>query len=383
MPYLPPLCPAAELVRARSLEVWRERAPIEIVGRSMCLDRALAKVHKVARFAEPVLILGESGVGKEAFAQALYLLSERRQRPLVSVNSPQYQEGNLTVSELFGHKKGSFTGAVADRKGHFETAEGGMIFLDEIGDLPMAVQTMLLRALSSGEFQPLGGDRPRRMNVRVVAATNQNLNQLVAKERFRHDLLFRLRAFSVEIPPLRERGDDWKHLVRHTLRQLAERYGVAKVLSRESWNFLSRYSWPGNVRELISLVTTGYALSDRAIIEPATFADLIDQAAANSPMEITRPIEIVVSTPRPAALAPVVQPPEDLPRVGEAPGDFWTKVQEPFLDRELNRAQVRAVIARGLESSLGSYRRLLASWKLPPGDYQRFMDFLRHHRLKP
>src|SRR5262245_59656806 len=206
---------SAPALEIRELSAARSPAKetIEIVGHSPRLVDTLKRVAKLASYDEPVLIYGESGVGKESLARAVHLLGNRAAKPFVSVNCPQFQDGNLTVSELFGHRKGSFTGAVADRRGCFETADGGVVFLDEIGDLPLAAQVMLLRAIATGEFQPLGSEATRRSNVRIVSATNRSLNAMVMSEQFRNDLLFRLRYFMVEPPPLRERGDDWRLMI--------------------------------------------------------------------------------------------------------------------------------------------------------------------------
>ncbi len=358
---VPGLTATASRIRELALAVWSSEKAVEIVGRSHQIDKLLQRVEKIARYQEPVLILGESGVGKELFAKALYLLGQRAGEPFVLANCPQYQEGNLTVSELFGHKKGAFTGAVSDRKGCFETANGGAIFLDEIADLPMSAQVMLLHALATGEFQPLGSDTSRRANVRVVAATNRPLNQLVAKEQFRKDLLFRLRSFQVEIPPLRERGDDWRLLLDHFLADLKRRYGEEKRFSAESLKLLEDYAWPGNVRELIALVTSGYAFSDGEVVEPRDFIDSLEP-------EDVRPQDSLDSL---------------LDRLGRRQGSFWELVQQPYLDRDLNRHEVRRLIAKGLKRSQGSYRQLLELWGIPADKYQKFMDFLRHHRLKP
>ena len=205
--------PAALEIREMSAKRSGPEHAIEIVGRSPRLEEMLKKVAKVARYDEPVLVYGESGVGKESLAQAIHLLGKRSTHPFVAVNCPQFQDGNLTVSELFGHRKGSFTGAVSDHRGCFETADGGVVFLDEIGDLAMNAQVMLLRAIGTGEFRPLGSEVARKASVRIVSATNRSLNEMVMSERFRNDLLFRLRYFMIEPPPLRERGEDWQLLL--------------------------------------------------------------------------------------------------------------------------------------------------------------------------
>jgi transcriptional regulator with GAF, ATPase, and Fis domain len=351
----------AREVQELSLQEWGDRRMVSVVGLSSPLAKALEEVKKVADFDEPVLITGESGSGKEALAQAIYLLGPRRGQACVTVNCPQFQEGNLTVSELFGHRRGSFTGAIADRKGCFEAADGGVIFLDEIGDLHPAAQVMLLRALATGEFYQLGSSTPRSANVRVIAATNRNPDELRTASDFRDDLFFRVRYFSIAVPPLREREDDWVLLVEYFLDELRARYGVAKYFSGDSMKLLSTHDWPGNVRELASVVTSGYAMCDRHVIEPDHFvSQLMSRTSAVGGTE------------------------EELwHRIMADGADFWRTVHAAFMDRELNRSQVRDLVKRGLMKSRGSYRHLLREFNLPDADYQKFMDFLRHHRLKP
>src|SRR5262249_36284344 len=298
-------------------------------------------------------------VGKEQFAQAICALGTSPAQPYLTVNCPQYQDGNLTVSELFGHMKGSFTGAIADHRGAFEEANGGVIFLDEIADLHPGAQAMLLRALSTGEFRPLGSTRARSADVRVLSATNRGLNEMVMSNQFRYDLFFRLRHFHLAVPPLRERGDDWLLIVEYALRRLQRKYGIAKQFSPASLALLHGYEWPGNVRQVVSLVTAGYAMADGDTIEPSDFESLIE--STNRAPESGNLYDRVV-------------------KHGE---DYWTAVGQAFLDRDLNRAQVTEFIRQGLTEAGGNYRRLLELLHLPASDYQRFMDFLRHHSLKP
>jgi DNA-binding NtrC family response regulator len=347
-------------VRTLSMEHWGQSSAIDMVGQHPNYVSLLARLQKVSVYDEPVLITGESGSGKESLAQALYLLGRRRGKPYVAVNCPQYQDGNMTVSELFGHRKGSFTGAMADRKGCFETADGGLIFLDEIADLHMNAQVMLLRALASGQFQPLGSDATRTVNVRVVAATNRPLEQMMVAQQFRHDLFFRLHYFMLRVPPLRERGDDWLFLADYTLFRLHQKYGIAKKFSREALDVLSAYKWPGNVRQLISVVTMGYALADGDTISVADFEAQLElgyDGPIDSAEELFEQVVLQNET-------------------------FWSAVYEPFMKRDLNRVQVKALIKKGLTNCGGSYHQLLETFKLPKTDYQRFMDFLRHHDLK-
>jgi len=355
--YSEPALAIRELSTARA----PAREAIEIVGHSPRLVEALKRIAKLARYDEPVLIYGESGVGKESLARAVHLLGPRAGKPFVSVNCPQFQDGNLTVSELFGHRKGSFTGAVADRRGCFETADGGVVFLDEIGDLPLAAQVMLLRTISTGEFQPLGSETTRKSNVRIVSATNRSLNAMVMTEQFRNDLLFRLRYFMVEPPPLRERGEDWRLMIDWALERLAARHGAKRRFSSASLALLAGYSWPGNARELLSIVATGYALAESDQIEPPDFVDRLEQEFS----------------PREDQLVAIHR------RLSRGAGDFWMLVHTPFLERDLSRRDVRRLITLGLGDSGGSYRRLLQLWAVPDGDYKRFMGFLRHHRLQP
>jgi len=353
--------PAALEIRELSVRRSGPERAIEIIGRSPRLEETLKKVAKVARYDDPVLVYGESGVGKESLAQAIHLLGNRSSHPFVSVNCPQFQEGNLTVSELFGHRKGSFTGAVSDHRGCFETADGGVVFLDEIGDLAMNAQVMLLRAIGTGEFRPLGSEVARKTSVRIVSATNRSLNEMVSSERFRNDLLFRLRYFMIEPPALRERGDDWLLLIEWALDRLACRYGTARQFSDESLRLMEGYRWPGNVRELISVVATGYALAEASRIEPLDFVDRLEH-------QMSARVDHVAAIHL---------------RLSRGNADFWALVHAPFLDRDLSRSDIRQLLAMGLNDSGGSYRRLLELWAIPATDYKRFMGFLHHHRLQP
>ena len=347
-------------LRRISIEQWGERAAVEMLGLSPQIVELQTKLEKIGRYSEPVLITGESGVGKEWFAHAVYLLSARKGKPYVSVNCPQFQEGNLTVSELFGHVKGSFTGAIADHRGAFEEADSGVVFLDEVGDLEATAQAMLLRTLSIGEYKPLGATRPRTADVRVVAATNRDLNKLVLVNRFRFDLLFRLWHFHLAIPPLRQRGDDWRVVLDYHLLRLCRHHGVAKHFSASALKLLESYHWPCNVRQLIGIVTIGYAMADGDTIESGDFASELEKfgEAADTAENF-------------------------FDRLLSDRKDFWELVYQPFLNRDLNRTQVKAIIKRGLAATQGNYRKLLDLLRLPPDDYQKFMDFLRHHDLKP
>lgn len=376
------LCDSALRIRQLSAEKWGDEKAVELVGQSPIMTALLAKVEKFARFNEPILIAGESGVGKELFAKACYVLGPRLDKPFVSVNCPQYQEGNLTVSELFGHKKGSFTGAVCDRRGLFETADRGVVFLDEIADLHLSAQVMLLRALAEGEFRAVGGTETQTVNVRVIAATNRPLQQMIVAKEFRNDLYFRLCYFRLDVPALRDRGDDWRLLIERNLQKLAATYGVRKSFSKDSLDLLANHKWPGNIRELKSIVTIGYSLSDGEFIEPCDFEGQLERASSTAP-EITGVPVGAGSTESGEAAAATTGGVDPYVRMVDGKECFWDAVYAPFMDRDLNRAQVRQLLQRGLTYTTGSYTKLASLFNVPSDQYHKFMDFLRHHGLKP
>ena len=226
----------------------------EILGRSPAVEELRSIIATVAPTEATVLINGESGTGKELVARALHMASERASRPLVTVNCAALAE-NLLESELFGHERGAFTGADKRREGRFVQADGGTLFLDEIGEMPLALQAKLLRALQQGEVQRVGSDKPLTVDVRVIAATNRNLQTEVAEKRFREDLYFRLNVINIEVPPLRRRPEDIPLLAAHFLQRYAERNRKAiKGFSPQALDAMLRYPWPGNVRELENAV---------------------------------------------------------------------------------------------------------------------------------
>jgi anaerobic nitric oxide reductase transcription regulator len=233
----------------------------ELIGKSAAMQRLRGEIAVVAPSDLTVLILGETGVGKELVAQQLHATSQRAQQTLVHVNCAALPE-TLAESELFGHRKGAFTGAVQDRSGKFELADGGTLLLDEIGELPLSIQAKLLRVLQSGELQRPGSDRALRVDVRVLAATNRDLKEEVAAGRFRADLYHRLSVFPLRVPPLRERGRDILELAGFFLEDGQRRLGVNNLcLSAAAKQALLEYDWPGNVRELEHLLSRGALLA--------------------------------------------------------------------------------------------------------------------------
>jgi PAS domain S-box-containing protein len=248
-------------------EIRTEHNFEDIVGRSMELGEALRKVERVAPTDATVLITGETGTGKELFARAIHSRSARRDRPLVKVNCGAIPAG-LVESELFGHVKGAFTGALANRVGRFQVADGGTLFLDEVGELPPDTQVKLLRVIQEREFEPVGTSKTVHVDVRLIAATNRDLEAELRAGRFRSDLHYRLNVFPLEIPPLRKRRGDIPLLAAFFLTRLAHKFGkTLDGFSKRSMDCLTRYDWPGNVRELENVVERATILAQGTIIE--------------------------------------------------------------------------------------------------------------------
>lgn len=243
----------------------RDREFAQIVGSSPALESTLAEVERVAPTDSTVLVLGETGTGKELIARAVHNISARCGQPFVKLNCAAIPF-DLLESELFGHEQGAFTGAVSQRVGRFEMADTGTLFLDEIGDLPLALQPKLLRVLQEQEFERLGSGRTHRINVRLVAATHRDLTQMVARNEFRNDLYYRLNVFPVYIPPLRERRDDIRELVLHFVEVFSRRMGKRiEQIPQSTLEAFSAYDWPGNIRELQNLVERAVIRSDNGV----------------------------------------------------------------------------------------------------------------------
>ena len=253
---------------------------LPVIGRSAAMQEIYRTLARLMQTDLTVMISGESGTGKELVARALHDFGKRRNGPFVAINMAAISR-DLIESELFGHEKGAFTGAVSRNPGHFELAEAGTLFLDEIGDMPAEAQTRLLRVLQQGEYSTVGGRTPIKANVRIIAATNQDLRQLIGQGLFREDLFYRLNVVPMRLPPLRERTEDVPDLARHFLGQAEEAGLPAKRLSREALERMRTHDWPGNVRELENLIQRLVALYPEDVIErevveaelrPASFA---------------------------------------------------------------------------------------------------------------
>ncbi|HEX6135779.1 MAG TPA: sigma-54 dependent transcriptional regulator [Longimicrobiales bacterium] len=280
------------LVGRRLIDRGRLRRVTGIVGETDAMVETLERVVQIAPVSSTVLLTGESGTGKERVARGIHGLSPRRHRPFIATNVAALPE-TLLESELFGHEKGAFTGAVGQRKGFFELAHRGTLFLDEIGEMPLATQTKLLRALEEQRFRRLGGETEIEVDVRVIAATNQPLRQLVEVGRFRRDLYFRLNVLHIELPPLRERRADIPLLVEAFVREASREHDRPRItVSPDAMNTLMAYDWPGNVRELRNLVESMVVLSPGRIIRPDDIPPEIRDARGRSrllPVPITRP----------------------------------------------------------------------------------------------
>jgi transcriptional regulator with GAF, ATPase, and Fis domain len=274
-----------------------------IIGDSPALRSVLAEVERVAPTDSTVLVLGETGTGKELIARAIHNLSPRCHRPFVSLNSAAIP-AELLESELFGHEKGAFTGAIAPRIGRFEMADAGTLFLDEIGDIPLALQPKLLRVLQEQEFERVGSGTTHRINVRLVAATHRDLTQMVSQREFRMDLYYRLNVFPVELPPLRERRQDIPQLVSHFVELFSRRMGKRiSHIPQDTMDAFTSYSWPGNVRELQNLIERAVIRADNGVL----------------PNPLRKP-DSKPDAPTPALVAPT-----------PAPGTFWDSQRDLIL----------------------------------------------------
>jgi DNA-binding NtrC family response regulator len=339
-----------------------------MIGVSDATRNVLDEADCAARCDAKVLITGESGVGKEIVARVIHQRSTRAHAPLTTINCAGVPD-SLLESELFGHVKGSFTGAYRDKRGWLESAHGGTIFMDEVGEMSLRMQAMLLRFLETGEIQRVGSDsRLPKLNVRVITATHRHLLEAIADKSFREDLYYRLNVVHIEVPPLRERRDDVPVLMDHFLRIFADAHRCpTPELTAEALSLLTEYNWPGNVRELKN-VTERLVLKGRA--------GRIDVAAL--PIEVTcarQRVEAVKAGPAEQSLHE-----ELFARLLQGNETFWSGVYEPFMTRDLTRRTVRELIRLGLEHTRGNYKLLVTTFNMPPDDYKKFLNFLQKYQ---
>jgi DNA-binding NtrC family response regulator len=332
------------------------------------IARALEnEVAIAARSDAKVLVTGESGVGKEIAGQLIHALSTRAGGPMININCAGVPD-SLLESELFGHMRGSFTDAYRDQRGWLEQADGGTVFMDEIGEMSLRMQALLLRFFESGEIQRVGSDRRNtRVNVRLVAATNRNLLERIAANEFREDLYYRLNVIHIEIPPLRARRDDIPAFIAHFVNVYAQVHAKpAMTVEPAALQALQAYAWPGNVRELKNLVERTVVRARKSVIE---LADL--------------PQEVVSAVSPAAAFAGrathVERAAYALDRITRHGDDFWSAVHSPFMAHDLTRDELRNIVSLGLTQTKGSYRLLVEMFNMPQSDYRRFLGFLRKH----
>ncbi|MGY8927402.1 MAG: sigma-54 interaction domain-containing protein, partial [Flavobacteriales bacterium] len=265
------------------MELQQIKLRFGIIGNNPKLDRALEVAAQVAPTDISVLITGESGTGKEIIPQVIHQLSKRKHNEYIAVNCGAIPEGTID-SELFGHEKGSFTGAVGSRKGYFEVADGGTIFLDEVAELPLKTQVRLLRVLETGEFIKVGASKVIKTDVRIIAATNENIEQAIANGKFREDLFYRLNTVPISLPPLRNRGGDIHLLFRKFASDFAEKYRMPAIkLTADSVQLLNKYNWPGNIRQLRNLVEQISVIGTEREISAAELIYYLPEKNANSP----------------------------------------------------------------------------------------------------
>jgi DNA-binding NtrC family response regulator len=340
-----------------------------IVGEHPKLLKVLETIAQVAATRAPVLVLGESGTGKELIADAIHRNSPRSDAPIVKINMGAITT-SLFESEMFGHVRGAFTDARDNRKGHIASADGGTPFLDEVGEMTLRMQGLLLRFLETGELQKVGADRVRAtVNIRVNAATNKNLRDLIAQQAFREDLFYRLNVIHLVVPPLRERRSDIPKLVERFLaRSSATGHYALRGVSAEAMDALTKYSWPGNVRELQNLVERLAVTCQR---ETALPEDL--------PPEI-RLLPFGTYKPRRERRRTVSD--ELYQRLVDSGESFWTAVYPLYMQREITRGNLRDLVKKGLQEARGNYRIVVRLFNMEPGDYKRFLNFLRTHECQ-
>jgi transcriptional regulator with GAF, ATPase, and Fis domain len=337
-------------------------APTAPIVASDAMYELLTLAERAAATDAKVLVTGESGAGKDVVARHVHDHSSRRTGEFVAVNCAGVTE-TLLESELFGHVKGSFTGAYRDKIGKLRLAHRGTLFLDEVGEMSLRMQALLLRFLENGEIQAVGSDAARTtVDVRVIAATNRNLTDMVASGTFREDLLYRLRVIHLHVPPLRDRAADIRPLAMHFF----ARCGRLVTLTDDAWHALERYKWPGNVRELQNVVEQVAWLAGSP--EEPIGADQLPPVVrttghANTPVRERRR-----------------QVADELYQALVHGGySFWQHIHPLFLNRDITRHDLRELLRRGLSATRGSYRALLELFGIPAVDYKRFMNFLATH----
>ena len=344
------------------------QADYALIGTSVAIRRVREDISYASRADAKVLITGESGVGKENVCQQIHAQGKRSRGPLVTVNCGCIAE-SLLESELFGHTRGSFTGAHRDTPGKIPLAAHGTLFLDEVSEMDARMQALLLRFLETGEVQRVGSNKPalERVDVRVISASNRDLHGCVQANQFREDLYYRLNVIHIAVPPLRDRRGDVPMLADYFLDLFSNQHHVSRPqLTRETVAALQDYDWPGNVRELRNAMER---LAVRWVTSPTEAARaLVDSLASPA-----------VAPADEAAAAPVSRIAALYDRMVRGHESFWDVFHKPFMAHDLTRDDLRQLLEMGLRETQGSYRLLVELYNIPSGDYKRFMSFLRAH----
>ncbi len=345
---------------------------VQLLGQSAAMDVTRADIDCAARSDAKVLITGETGVGKEIAARLIHQRSSRASARLVTINCAGLPD-SLLESELFGHARGSFTGAFRDKPGMLEMAPNGTVFLDEIGEMSLRMQSVLLRFLETGEIQRIGATHSHtRVNVRLITATNRDLQKHIESGAFREDLYFRLNVIRICIPPLRERREDVPLLIDHFLDVYSRQHRVLRPqLLPATMDVLVGYRWPGNIRELRNLVERLVLKSSGRSVRPADLpAETIAAPVANSSDNGNNRGR---SEPARSAVERMAS------RMFDQGESFWTVVYVDFMARDITREDLRKLVQMGLEKTNGNYRMLVQLFNMPSDDYKRFLTFLRKH----
>jgi len=343
-----------------------------LIGESAHIRAIHREIDAAARSDVKVLITGETGVGKDVVARLIHQASARSAAPLATLNCAGVPD-SLMESELFGHVRGSFTGAYRDKPGILEAAAHGTVFLDEVGEMSLRMQAALLRFLETGEIQRVGADRVRgTVNVRVIAATNRELDPEIAGGAFRPDLYYRLNVLRIPIPPLRERKEDIPLLLEHFMGCYSRQPGApARRFSEEALALLVAYSWPGNIRQLKNVVERLAYSRCGATIEPK---DL--------PPELRTPPCVHASGADDSTGASLPVEADMLSRMLQGGESFWSVVHRPFMNRDLCREDLKSIVAHGLQLTGGNYRVVVELFNMPPAHYKRFLGFLQKHQCQ-
>ena len=361
---------------APDMDAAPEGEPLPMIGRSPPMQEVYRTLARVVPTDLTVMVLGESGTGKELVARALHDLGPRRAGPFVAINMAAIPR-ELIETELFGHERGAFTGAQSRAIGRFEQAQGGTLFLDEIGDMPMDAQTRLLRVLQSGEFTTVGGNRPLRANVRIVAATHKDLRRLIDAGLFREDLFYRLNVVPVQLPPLRSRREDIAELARHFLDRAAAEGLPRKQLDRSAVEWLGQQEWPGNVRELENGMRRVSALARDDLITAQTVEQWIGPVRGASAQPIVRAEDASVRIGRDSLESVVAQWLDRNLMQGEPPADglydrLLAEFERPLLEAALSLRQGNQLqAARLLGVNRNTLRRMLTDRGVEPGHIRR------------